>query len=155
MIDENHEPEPEMRLPPARTVGAAALCLWALLCVVWFTSERANTPLPSLAIYLLQGRAEVPEGTNFFDLYTLDHPLGAHSSLLRTYGSLVSPSVWRRAEIGWANIDWLGHAEALGAIVIFTLVGWAIIVFPPRKAYIAHGIRSTLSCFGLNVRLSV
>jgi hypothetical protein len=102
---------------PARHVAQGLLVVWALICVFWFTSERANVPLPTL---FFTGNLEaLPEGTNFYDLY--EHGWGA--SLLQTYGSLFTPSTWREAEIGWDNIDATGHAEGIGAILLYTLIG--------------------------------
>jgi hypothetical protein len=121
--EEEFEPPP-LRISPA-TLGRLLVCLWVILCTLWITSERANVPLPSLAVRawverLLSGPAvALPSDVNLFDLYG---PMWGFS-LLRTYGSLLSPSVWSRAEIGWGNIDWLGHAEALAAIAIYTALG--------------------------------
>ena len=115
--ERREEDEGEFRLPAARTVAGGLLCLWALVFMGWFTSERANVPLPML--FLERDVTHLPAGTNFHDLY--HH--GWEHSLLRTYGTLFSWGSWRDAEIGWENVDLFGHAEALAAIVLYTVLG--------------------------------
>lgn len=116
-------PEPTRRHWPLGVVGAAVV-VYTAVCVFWFTSDRADVPLPRPVIqaaqaWLFAGREFELPPVGIADLYRL----GMQDSLLRTYTSLVSPGTWSGFFVDPAHVDWQGQALGMGAIALYTLLG--------------------------------
>jgi hypothetical protein len=116
----------EKAAPPPKSnwslrVLKVLVALWATVCVLWFTSDRADFPLPSPLIRTIVNQAPLPSHGDFFDLYRE----GSGGSLLRTYVSLFSPATWRGFSIDWGNVHAFGQVQGVAAILLYTLLGLA------------------------------
>lgn len=123
------EPDAALRRGASMSlIGRTVIAAWATAVTLWLVSGLANVPLPAPAVaaatnWALGRTTAFPPDVNFLDLYTLGH----EGSLLRTYAALANPQTWRRAEMGPGPIDWLGHAEGIGAIGLYTLLGLCVL----------------------------